>query len=250
VADSVGSLNVALKGSSQSYDNILFDPKDWNYSEGEMLRIRKQATSAKLTVLLPAGQRSQFEKYKKSGAGSWLIRPVREASLLAVLIGQGKTDAPAETSMPAGMNGNKAVNSGRVLLAEDNDINALLATSVLKKSGYIVKRVHNGRDAVKEYTSSLCDAGSGKSSYDSILMDMHMPVLDGNAAVDEIRSIEKSRNLPSVPIYVLTADERSSTRSRVLKAGASDLLVKPLDPARLLELVSGSHIIHFKQDTP
>src|SRR5690606_21747154 len=119
-----------------------------------------------------------------------------------------------------------------VLIAEDNAINALLAKSALAKAGYEVEVVSTGRaavDAVKE------NPAGGRFAL--ILMDLHMPVLDGLDAITEIRGYEYENGLSPAPILVLSADSQEGTRHLVMSHGATDFLVKPLDPHILVESV-------------
>src|SRR5690606_14992973 len=113
-----------------------------------------------------------------------------------------------------------------VLLAEDNEINALLARATLTKAGHAVNVVGNGKAAVDAITG-----GAGAHRYDVVLMDLHMPVMDGLDAIALIRKFEEEKGLPPVPIMVLSADSQEKTRHGVLAHGASGFVTKPLDPA-------------------
>jgi len=234
-----------LKNATEPYDRIVFDPKDWAEPEkqaAKILELARTATGAKgasLTVLLPPDQRSRLAGFKNAGAQSWLIRPVRENSLLSVLQGRQFPDnrmkaKPSRLAAPVPLK-----NQAGILLVEDNDVNALLATSALKKAGFQVTRAVNGQEAVERRLEALKNGPTNGPQYGVILMDMHMPVLDGFSAVRQIRAMEKAENVPPMPIFALTADDQSLTRSNILKAGANGLLVKPVDPEKLVELVAG-----------
>ncbi|WP_455211760.1 ATP-binding protein [Kaarinaea lacus] len=106
---------------------------------------------------------------------------------------------------------------GHILLAEDTpDIQALIRM-LLEKAGLSVTAVDNGADAVQE---------ASKASYDLIVMDMQMPVLDGVSAIKQLRKsgVEK-------PIMALTANATQEDKNRCLVAGADDFVVKPVDVA-------------------
>ena len=103
-----------------------------------------------------------------------------------------------------------------VLLAEDNDINALLVIALLAREGHAVERVSNGQEAL--------DALS-KKAYDLVLMDVHMPVMDGLEATRQIRA----RGL-GLPVIALTANAMDEDRRICLDAGMNDYLAKPIDP--------------------
>ena len=114
-----------------------------------------------------------------------------------------------------------------MLIAEDNDINAVLARAALTKAGHEVQVVGNGKAAVDALTAPF-------HRYDVVLMDLHMPLMDGLEAIAHIRSHEAERGLPPVPVLVLSADGQEDTRQNVLTHGASGFLAKPLDPAALV----------------
>ena len=185
--------------------------------------------TSRICVLMTAAQKAQWPQLREAGADAWLTRPVRAASLEAVLAGKvedrpasPKDDQPAEDTPVAGP-------KRRVLLAEDNDINALLVTAALSKAGHDVMRVHNGAEAIRQSAMR----GGEEPGYDLILMDMHMPVMDGVQAIAEIR-----RQKNTVPILVLSADGVAENRAAALAAGADGCLSKPIDPAELLAIVA------------
>ena len=118
-----------------------------------------------------------------------------------------------------------------ILLAEDNEINALLARTTLQKAGHRVEVVNNGRAAVDAIT------GTRRERHDVVLMDLHMPVMDGLEAIALIRRHEEENNLSPLPIMVLSADSQEKTRQDVLAHGASGFVTKPLDPDVLVHAV-------------
>ena len=118
-----------------------------------------------------------------------------------------------------------------ILLAEDNDINAMLARATLIKAGHRVDVVGNGKAAADAVTLS------GNARYDVVLMDLHMPVMDGLDAIAVIRRHEEDRGTAPVPIMVLSADSQEKTRHHVLAHGASGFVTKPLDPDALVRAV-------------
>jgi CheY-like chemotaxis protein len=115
-----------------------------------------------------------------------------------------------------------------VLIAEDNEINAMLARATLLKAGHRVDVVSTGKAAVE----AVIGMASG-NRYDIVLMDLHMPVMDGLDAIGAIRRHEEDAGLAPMPIMVLSADGQENTRHSVLAHGASGFLTKPLDPEAL-----------------
>ena len=105
----------------------------------------------------------------------------------------------------------------RVLLAEDNPINALLARTLLTRAGCIVDTVQDGEEAVE---------AASKAPYDLILLDIRMPRLDGFGAAQRIRAL-RARS-PS-PIIALTAESGEEEEARALKAGMDGFVTKPIE---------------------
>jgi PAS domain S-box-containing protein len=122
---------------------------------------------------------------------------------------------------------------GRLLLAEDNEINQMVAVELLKMAGWTVDVANNGREAV---------AAAQRTEYDGILMDCQMPEMDGLTAAREIRLLEAAGRLPRctrelIPIIAFTANAAMEDRERCLAAGMNAFAVKPLVIQQLLETI-------------
>jgi PAS domain S-box-containing protein len=109
-----------------------------------------------------------------------------------------------------------ATRRGRILLAEDNDINARLAARLLENAGHSVRTVRNGEQAVQAFQ---------EEKWDIVMMDIQMPVLDGMDATRQIRRLPAG---DSVTIIALTANAMAGDREQYLEAGMDDYLSKPL----------------------
>jgi CheY-like chemotaxis protein len=121
----------------------------------------------------------------------------------------------------------------RVLLAEDDDSNALLADAALRHFHCEVRLVNDGAAAV---------AAAKQEKFDVIFMDYHMPVLDGLHATHEIRSFETQQQRQRTPIVAITASAMPAERQQCLAAGMDDVLVKPFvlkDLERMLRRWAG-----------
>ena len=105
-----------------------------------------------------------------------------------------------------------------LLLAEDNEINRELVIDLLSSQGAHVVQASNGKEALQQIK---------KKDFDAILMDCHMPVMDGYQATRIIRQQAKYKTLP---ILALTANVIDSDKERALKSGMDDLIPKPIDP--------------------
>lgn len=193
-------------------------------------------TSAEAITLIAPNDRSLLGEFRASGYTTFLARPVRGETLLRVLR-SGLANSPAAALVPQGQVVPVKTTGGpqaglSILVAEDNDINALLVRSALAKAGHHVDVVGNGKAAVEAITG-----GDRTRRYDLVLMDLHMPVMDGLDAIALIRRHEQTEKLPQVPIMVLSADSQEKTRHMVLVHGASGFATKPLDPAALVQAV-------------
>lgn len=121
-------------------------------------------------------------------------------------------------------------NGYRVLLVEDNEVNALIATAHLTSIGAQVIRANNGKEAIS--------AAFAKQRPDFVLMDCRMPVMDGPTASREIRAVETSIGLPSIPIVALTASPSDEDRRECYQSGMDGLLMKPFTLEQLLQTIA------------
>jgi CheY-like chemotaxis protein len=108
------------------------------------------------------------------------------------------------------------VPSLHLLIAEDNDVNALILTRILRNLGHTSERVENGRLAVERVTTG---------DFDAVLMDLHMPDMDGEEATRHIRALPGTQG--QTPIIAVTADVVREHRERVMAAGLTAFLAKP-----------------------
>ena len=118
----------------------------------------------------------------------------------------------------------------RILLAEDNDLNAEIATELMGEEGLLVDRAENGARCLE----MLEKAPAGM--YDAILMDVQMPVLDGYEATRKIRRLEDPWRA-NIPIIAITANAFAEDRQRALEVGMDDHVAKPIDMAKLIPVL-------------
>ena len=116
----------------------------------------------------------------------------------------------------------------RILLAEDNEMNQIIAEAILTESGFAVEIASNGEQAVEMMQSA--PAGT----YDVILMDIQMPKMDGYQAAKGIRKLEDARKA-AIPIIAVTANAFEEDRKLALEAGMNGHLAKPYDVPKMLE---------------
>ena len=115
----------------------------------------------------------------------------------------------------------------KILLAEDNEMNVLVATAYLEK--------WNAQYDVAETGKQACELLS-QNHYDLVLMDLHMPVMDGYEASQAIRAFEEN-DKKSIPIIALTASALMEIRERIQEAGMSAFVSKPFEPDELYQTI-------------
>jgi signal transduction histidine kinase/CheY-like chemotaxis protein/HPt (histidine-containing phosphotransfer) domain-containing protein len=160
----------------------------------------------------------------------YLSKPVRRSELFHIVNGMLAPDplasmpAPSRPDMPAQFEGR------RVLLVEDSSINQYIAAEILRKLGLEVSLAANGTEAVDLVR---------KNSYDIVLMDCHMPQMDGFAATRHIRDWESiAAERPPLVIVALTANAMAGDREACIAAGMSDYLPKPITGAELADMMA------------
>lgn len=165
----------------------------------------------------------ELEVESKPGSGSLfyftISLPVFEGELAADTQRQGQ-----ENSRLEGL---------RILLAEDNDINAEIAVELLRRQGISVEWAENGQQAVELF------AKSPAGTYDVILMDINMPVMDGLTATRKIRAMEHP-DADTVPILAMTANTFQEDRDNAAAAGMNGFLSKPFDVDQLYQILLNS----------
>ena len=189
-----------------------------------------------LVMVTPAA-RSRLADLRAMGFAGYLVKPVRDASLseqLNISLKAGRPDparrAPdpsADRPAPAAP---VAAEGLRILLAEDNPVNALLIRELLRRRGHQVREVTTGTAAV---------AVVENESFDLLLTDIHMPGMDGIEAARAIRASEERNFRPRMPIVALTADALETGKHACREAGMDGFLTKPVDPAELEEMFAG-----------
>ena len=197
---------------------------------------RKHATQ-QIVMFTPAAR----QEIKPSAAFTgYLVKPLRAASLAARLTAAPEVaspnlaadvviDDPVETVME------KPVRGLSVLVAEDNEINALLMRSLLTRLGHQSVIATNGEAALESWFA----AKSAGTPYDLVLMDIQMPELDGIETAKRIRLSEAGEPGRRTPILALTANALVEDRYACFEAGMDGFLIKPLDREKLAEALAG-----------
>jgi signal transduction histidine kinase/CheY-like chemotaxis protein len=200
--------------------------------------LKERLACTKMIALIEAVDRGSIGAQFKDNGHAFLTRPVRPTTLLRI-VAQVPQEYPVAVSAVASnimTRPSFRLGSGLyVLVAEDNPVNALLTMRMLEKMGHRVNHVENGEAAVEAVRRSYEEWGQ---SYDIVLMDLHMPVLDGVDAITAVRRLEDENELLPVPILVLTADVLPETHAKVMNAGANGILTKPIEPDEFITQIA------------
>ena len=252
VADGTAALSVMQKelGLGRAFDAALLDhamPK----LDGEALarKIKEIPSLAAIKLILVSSLefRKDIERLRRIGFEECLCKPIRRSILFDTL---GKVCGIAEAVYPQGRaqherktsaDGGAAppVRALDILLAEDNEINQLLAKTTLEKQGHRVDIANNGLETVEAVR---------RASYDLILMDVNMPEMDGVAATARIRDMDGEKG--RIPIIALTANAMKGDREKFLAAGMNDYISKPLDRKLLIAAVNAWGSGSIEADVP
>ncbi|MBD8891511.1 response regulator [Labrenzia suaedae] len=217
-----------LTDSLVKADLLIVDNSAMADSGAWLATARLAGCKAPAVVLVSPPERDRLERLREAGFAAYLIRPVRMDSLTQVLnrllddqsselCWMAGAERPAGTGLEAARLA--PVRPLRLLVAEDNDINRLLSEALLRKLGHEPTMVVDGEKAVEAAT---------REQFDAILMDLHMPGLDGIGAIEQIRAMERKEGRRPVPILMVTADVMQNARARASAVGAAGYLTKPL----------------------
>jgi CheY-like chemotaxis protein len=154
------------------------------------------------------------------GSSFWFTMQAQRVSALPALLSPAIVDATGPRF--------STLNAPHVLLAEDNAVNREVLSEMLQVIGCNVRTVENGAQAL---------AIAAESSFDAILMDCQMPVMDGHAATAELRLLERATERRRAFVVALTADATIENRQRCFDAGMAAVITKPSSQARLRDLV-------------
>ena len=218
------------------YDVLICDMMMPEMDGVELVRLVKENKSTASTIIImvtSCGMRGDAILMNKIGIDGYLNKPIKQSDLYNTIVSvlgvsekilskdKGKKIITRHT-----LKENKKKNA-RILLAEDNLINQKVASHMLKKFGYSLDTVVDGKEAV--------DALKNRH-YALILMDIQMPEMDGYEATKQIRSFDGDKK--DIPIVAMTANAMKGDREKCLDAGMNDYITKPVKPENLLAAIS------------
>ncbi|QHW31601.1 response regulator [Paenibacillus rhizovicinus] len=189
----------------------------------------KEAGIKTIALTTAYGREELLKLPEENRPDAILVKPTTRISLYQALLtlfdrtaerpAEGMEETAAAASVPEPL-------AGTILLAEDNDINQLVAVEQLREWGCKVDVAETGNEVLDRLTTKR---------YDLILMDIHMPEMDGDEAARIIRLDSKYDRMP---IVALTANIMQEDHDRYMQLGMNDVLTKPIDPAKLMQVIA------------
>jgi CheY-like chemotaxis protein len=242
VGDGMAAMDVLWHGVAvgRPYALILLDarmPDTDGMTLAAKIRERAELSGSRIILLTSGDRPGDFARFRELRVDSHLLKPVQQEELLDAIFssmsllpedgrgmarhGRDTTADPVRSPLTLSRPGLVSHSSSkpmRILVAEDNEFNAQLMEKLLVKGGHAVRVVGNGREAL-----ALANA----ADFDLLLLDVHMPELDGFQVIRSIREREQAAG-SHLPVVALTARSRQEDRDLCLAAGMDDFLAKPI----------------------
>ncbi len=232
-SESIRVLRTAAEGE-KPFDLVLLDMQMPEMDGEKTLRAIKDDPKIRDTlviILTSGGGRGDGSRLEAAGCAGYLLKPVRQSQLFDVIITVLSRHKGGAEERPVPIVTHHTIEEQkrrltRILLAEDNPTNRKLALTLLKKAGYSVDAVEDGRKAL---------AAMKRASYNLVLMDVQMPEMDGFEATKAIRQMEGDTK--HTPIVAMTAHAMAGDRERCLAAGMDDYVSKPINTQALIQTI-------------
>ncbi len=220
--------------AGQPYDLALLDmqmPEMDGLTLARAIKLEPAIASVRLVILTSLDQQQSTDELRAAGIEAYLTKPVKQKRLFDCLLNvMGKPSAESRVRGQVSASTKKAAPQipfkVRILLAEDNPVNQMVASRQLRGLGYTADNAGNGLEAVE------C---AQRIPYDIIFMDCQMPELDGYEATRRIRQFESGASSGRPPVYIIamTAHALQGDREKCLESGMDDYLSKPVRTAEL-----------------
>ena len=243
-AAAIAALEAATRASASSaespFDIVLMDlmmPEMDGLETVAMIRENEAFAQVPVLLLSSADRAGYSARSRSLGIARSLLKPIKQSDLLEAIGVALEAAPPVETHDHAPRHSEApeaepiALESRRVLLAEDGAINQQVAVRLLEERGHSVVVVNNGRAAVEQVAAQ---------PFDVVLMDVQMPEMDGLEATAAIRRAE-AQTSGHIPIVAMTAHAMKGDRDRFLAAGMDGYVAKPVRPHELYAAVEGFH---------
>ena len=219
---------VARAARNDPYEIVFLDwrmPEMSGLETAQQLHLLSLPVPPHIVIVTADSSETVLEQATTVGVRDVLLKPVNASLLFDTamrLIGGERTDLSPQSVVPRPVDERlSAIQGAQILLVEDNDLNQQVAIELLTGAGLVVDLAVDGQMAVEKARSR---------PYDIVLMDMHLPILDGVAATRAITSLSMCRELP---IVAMTANALVSDREACMAAGMVDFVAKPIEPDEL-----------------
>ncbi len=220
--DTVAALRLLRENTDDQPLSIVF--LDWATMGEEgpafVKRVKEEFGGRVVVVLVAASKFAEIEdKAVEAGVNRFLSKPVFPSTVVNLM--NEVFGAPANAGVQTPMQSPTFIGK-RLLLVEDNEINREIAHAYLENTGILVDMAENGAEGVEKYLTA-------QDAYDLVLMDVHMPIMDGYTATRRIRAEEEARDLRRAPIVAMTANAFKEDIERCLVSGMDGHLPKPMN---------------------
>jgi two-component system sensor histidine kinase/response regulator len=222
---------VEAERAGQPFALVLLDvimPGLDGFAVAERIKNDPRLRPSSVIMLTAVGQHGDAARCRELGLEAYLSKPVRPSELFDTIVTVTGHEAEASPKLVTRHSTREARQARSILLAEDNEVNQLLATRILEKLGHHASIAHNGAEAL---------AAVKQARFDLVLMDVQMPVMGGFEAAQAIRALEADSGTRT-PIVALTANAMDGDRERCLAAGMDDYLAKPFNSRQLEAVLS------------
>ncbi len=234
------ALDMFLASPAGTFDVVLMDvmmPVMDGFSATRAIRSSEHADAQSVPIIALTAHAfdEDVRKTAEAGMNFHLSKPIEERDLVRALSScraQGKAKPVASAAaQPAATS--STLEGVRVLLAEDDELNMEITCVLLEERGAHVTPVENGQLALDAFE------GNAEGSFDVVLMDLHMPVMDGIEAVRRIRALDRA-DAYAIPVFALTADYSPADEQAMQEAGVNTPLLKPLNMDLLAKALSAA----------
>ena len=212
------------------FDLVISDvqmPATNGFTLVEWIRNDLELAGTKVILLTSRGDSGDNERCRQLGIDGYSIKPVKQSTLYDLAVGSLVSPAAIRREVtPAEKDA--GLPPYRLLLAEDNEVNRMVACTLLEQWGQHVETANDGTEAVRRIQSE---------SFDFVLMDVHMPSMGGLEATQAIRAREQETGSSRVPIIAMTADAMKGDRERCLAAGMDGYVTKPINREHLRQAI-------------
>ncbi len=206
---------------------------DWKMPDMDGLEtlraIRRELGTDVPIIVISAYDYSDIEEeFRQAGADAFLTKPLFKSKIAHTFHQFCQSGRAADAASLPVESAPFSLEGRRILLVEDNQLNREIAAELLKMHGFLIDEAENGRLAVEKFSSAP------PGTYDCILMDIQMPVMDGYQAAEAIRALDRADG-KTVPILALTANAFATDIGKAHSAGMNDHVAKPIEIDRLIE---------------